>query len=351
LDSISYLEDLSNEILYEIFEYIELHDLFQAFINLNNRFETLLNYSFLSLQVNLDTTTKINVRNYYTQLIIPNKHRIVWLYLTNRSDIIPGHCSFDIIDSSFNRLQSLVLDCVSHNKFISFLPILSSLSRLSSITLHINNSIADLSETYQLIFRLPFLKQTEVSAEGYSLIIPLPINNSEEYSRIKRLIVNHACNFQELIVLLSNTPLLTHLTCIKLTKPVEEVRQPIPIKMVHLTSIIFHMCDVQFEQLEVFIKILCKQIRILCINTSEDVTYLDATRWERLISQDMPYLHLFEFKYHEWHYQSIELMLFHHQFTQFTSLFWINRGYLFRITADIDYWPPIKVIYSIRSNG
>jgi hypothetical protein len=351
LNCILHLEDLSNEILYEIFEYIELYDLFQAFTNLNHRFKILLNYSFLSLQVNLNTTEKINVKNYYTQLIMPNKHRIISLYLTDRSDIIPKYCSFDILDSSFNHLQLLVLDCVPHKKFASFFRILSSLPHLFSMILRFSNNIADLTETYQLIFHLPFLKQIEVSTEGYSLIILLPINTSEQQSHIKRLIINHPCRFEELIVLLSNTPRLTHLTCVKLNKGDEEIQQKIPINMIKLRSIIIHMCDVKFDQLEIFIKTLCKQIRVLCINTSEDVTYLDATRWERLITEHMPYLDRFEFQYHEFHYQNIGLKLFHYVLEQFTSLFWINRGCLFQITVDIEYWPPIKVIYSIRPNG
>jgi hypothetical protein len=345
------LEDLSNEIFYEIFEYIELYELFQAFNNLNHRIQTLLNYSFLSLKVNINDSTKINVENYYTQLIIPNKHRIISLYLTNRPDVIRNKSSFDILDSSFEHLQSLVLDRVLQKQVFSFLPILSSLPRLFSITLRFNNSISDLTGIYQLIFRLPVLKQIDVSAEGYSLIIPLPFNTSEQCSHIKRLTINHACRLEELTVLLSNTPRLTHLTCNELSKGVEEIQCRIPINMVKLKSVIIHTCDVKFDRLEIFIKNVCKQLRILCINTSKDVNYLDAARWERLITEYMPYLSQFDFEYHEGHYQNVELHSFHHLLDRFTSSFWINRRCLFQITADINYWPPIEVIYSIRSNG
>ncbi len=348
MNSFTHIEDLSNEIFYEIFEYIECYDLFNAFLNLNNRFENLLNYPFLSLKINLNFPLRTAIHNYYTQFIIPNKHRIISLCLDDRSDIINSNSSLNMIDSSFNHLQSLVLNQVRHTEFISFFPILTSLPHLSSITIHFNNNIMNLTETYRLIFLLSTLKKLEISANGHLLVMPLLINTSEEYSHIKRLIINHVCSLNELIVLLSYTPQLFHLICMELTKQDQEIHRKISIEMLNLTSITFNTCNVQFNELEIFIEKFCKQLRVLYINTCEDISYLDATRWERVISYYMPYLRIFKFEYHEWHYQKIELTSYHNLLNQFTSLFWINRGWFFQITADIDYWPPIKTVYSIQ---
>ena len=53
LADISYLESLSNEIFYEIFEYLDGCDLIQAFSQLNQRFEDLIQHPSLPLISNL----------------------------------------------------------------------------------------------------------------------------------------------------------------------------------------------------------------------------------------------------------------------------------------------------------
>ena len=39
------IENISNEIIYEIFDYMDGFDMHQAFTNLNNRFENLIRFS------------------------------------------------------------------------------------------------------------------------------------------------------------------------------------------------------------------------------------------------------------------------------------------------------------------
>ena len=347
LDPFTHIEDLSNEIFYEIFEYMECIHLFKAFSNLNNRIENLLHYSFLSLKINIDFISESEVRNYYKQFVFPNKHRIVSIYLNVRSSTSVWSPLF-IIDSTFHRLESLILNQVHHKQFNLFFPLLSSLPRLFSIIIHHNeDSIAELTEVYRLLFLLTVLKKLELSAKGHSLIISLPLNTSEQYSHIKRLIINHACNLKELIVLLSYTPFLAHLKCMEISKQDSYNLKDMPLKMLNLISVIFNMCNAQFDALEIFIEKICKQLRVLYINTSQDAIYMDPNRWEQLIVQYIPYLHVFKFEYHEYHYLNIELTSYHNLLAQFTSSFWINRGWVFQIKADIDYWPPIKIIYSV----
>jgi len=343
------MEDLSNEIFYEIFEYIEYYDLFNAFSNLNYRFSNLLNYPFLPLKINVNSQS-ISAEKCFQEFMIPNKHRIVSLYLNDQLHI-NGLSPLHTIDSSFDRLQSLIFNRARHDELISLFPVLISLPRLFSITIHFNDETVNLTDIYRQIFLLPFLKKFELSAKVYSLTMSLPINKFEQHSHMKRMIINYACTLTELITFLSYTPLLAHLTCTELSKQDQHISKIISIKMINLTSITFNMCNAQFDQFEIFIQKICKQLRILCINASQDAAYLDASRWERLISQHMPYLRVFTFEYHEYHYQSIELSSDTSLLNQFTSSFWIDRGWFFQIMADIDYWPPIKISYSIHPDG
>ncbi|CAF3820229.1 unnamed protein product [Rotaria sordida] len=344
--SFTQIEDLSNEIFFEIFDYIEYNDLFNAFLNLNNRFQNLLNYPFLRLKLHIDHQPEFAVQKYYTEFVIPNKYRIVSLYLHDQLDII-SQSSLDNNNSSFSRLESLVLNQVQCQKLISIFPILTSLPRLFSITINFIDNTIDLTEIYRLIFLLPYLKKVELSARRNSLMISLPMNTYEHYSSIKHLIIKHVCYVEELIVLLPYTPRLTHLTCIELSKQYQDIERMQSIMMENLTSITLNICDVQFDEFEIFIKKICKQLRILSIDKIQDIAYLNANRWEQLICKYMPYLHIFKFEYDEHYYQPIEWSSYHSQLNQFTSSFWINRGWFFQITADIDYWPPIKISYSI----
>ena len=45
----SFIENFSNEIFYEIFDYLDGYDIYKAFSNLNNRFENLLINPFIVL--------------------------------------------------------------------------------------------------------------------------------------------------------------------------------------------------------------------------------------------------------------------------------------------------------------
>ena len=159
--------------------------------------------------------------------------------------------------------------------------------------------------------------------------------------------MNHSCKLEELIILLSYVPSLRHLTCMELCEHDQVIPQMMPLKLMNLQSMTIHTCNVDFNQFEVIIQHICKQLRYLCMTTSHDISYLDANRWERLISQYLSPLRVLKFTYDEYFYQKIELASYHDLLNQFTTPFWLIQGWLFRIIVDIDYWPPIKISYSI----
>ncbi|CAF4897156.1 unnamed protein product [Rotaria sp. Silwood1] len=334
--SFTKIEDLPKEIFLEIFDYIEYNYLCDAFSNLNNRLQNLLKYLSLRLKLKIGHQPEFAVQNCYTKFIISNKHRIVSLYLHDHLDII-SQSSSNKIDSSFSRIESLILDQVPCKEWILIFPILTSLPRLFSITINLIGISIDLTEIYRLIFLLPYLKKVELSTRRNSLIISLPINTYEQYSHIKHSIIKHVCHLKELIALLSYTPLLTHLTCLELSKQYQDIQRIESIMIPNLTRMTLNMCCIQFDEFEVFIEKICKQLRILNIDKIQDVDYLNAIRWEQFISKHMLYLRIFKLEYDEYHYQPLELTSYHSQLNQFTSSFSINRGWFFQIAADIDY--------------
>ncbi|CAF4823746.1 unnamed protein product [Rotaria sp. Silwood1] len=112
------IEDLSNEILYNIFDYLDGCHLYESFANLNARFQNLLIKSFLSLKINIDSKYEI---------IIEYCHVKQFLKLIT-------------INSLFNRLQSLVINGIVEHKLQLLLKQLASLPCFCSLNISVVGS-------------------------------------------------------------------------------------------------------------------------------------------------------------------------------------------------------------------
>jgi hypothetical protein len=339
------LEDLSNELFYEIFDYLDGCDIHKAFSNLNIRFQNLLTSSLLPLKINLSSESQSTLEQRCRHIIIPNKHNILSLHLDNDSLINDffDHCN---IDSSFNRLQSVVLSEISNHKILVILFYLNSLPRLSFLTIRLKQDYYyNLSDIYRLIFRLPYLKYSKLSIpddEQSNIRIPMPIN--ERTSTIERLIMNFGCNLNELTSILLYTPHLQHLTCDRLVEIDEINKNEERLALPHLTYISITDCEIDFDQFEAFIKKVSSQLRTLCLTTFWNPTYLAVTQWKELIKNHMPHLRELHFDHHMWTNYSDDATANHEIINQFISSFWMERQWYFELEHDFH-----EVTYSIHS--
>ncbi|CAF1064551.1 unnamed protein product [Rotaria sordida] len=107
---ITYFEHLSNELIYEIFEFLDYFRVYKAFFNLNERFHSLLTNSTLLIQINLSSISKSVLQRYYKDIIIRNRHRINLLRLSNL--FIYDDFAFLLFHKilKFRRLETLILD-------------------------------------------------------------------------------------------------------------------------------------------------------------------------------------------------------------------------------------------------
>ncbi|CAF4499438.1 unnamed protein product [Rotaria socialis] len=134
--SISCIEHLSNELFYAIFEYIACWEIYRSFLNLNSRFQHLIiNNPLLSLKIQLRPRTTSELIDSCQNFIIPNRHRILSLCLENEL-FINDFFTYCITDSSFTRLQSIVLRKISIDKSVIPLFHLKSLPHLFSLTMY-----------------------------------------------------------------------------------------------------------------------------------------------------------------------------------------------------------------------
>ncbi|CAF1246733.1 unnamed protein product [Rotaria sordida] len=105
----------------------------------------------------------------------------------------------------------------------------------------------------------------------------------------------------------------------------------------------------EFDELEMFLMKVSPQLEVLRVNSCSDVTYLDANRWERIISKHLLHLNKFEFKYEESIDEELVATVYHERLNEFKSLFWIKRQWFFKISIDTDSWDSNVIVYSIHS--
>jgi hypothetical protein len=336
-NSITCIEHLSNELFYEIFEYLDGCDIYKAFSNLNSRFQHLINYSSLLLKIKFCAKTKLEVEYDCKNVIIPNRHRILSLYLEGKS-LINDFLTQYIIDSTFHRLQSIVLNDILPDRLIIVLFYLKSLSPLFSLIVHIRNERgSNLSNIYRLIFLLPSLKYGKLSIfrEGrhQELGITVPLASNERFSTIEYLVINHKIGFGKLFSLFHHTPRLRYLTCKVLFDWDVDFDTVKSVTLPNLTYLCIHRSLVDFRQLEIFIIKLSSQLQVLKIKDCLGNSYHDADRWQRLIKKHIPHLRSLVFK-SEVNIDSQDDGVVITKLHAFTARFWIERQWCFKVELN-----------------
>jgi hypothetical protein len=336
---------LSNELYYEIFDYLEGCQLHEAFTNLNTRFQNLLT-SYVQLKINLKSYPEELLQHQSTDIVTPNRHLIVSLTFIKSWNLDTSFLLFTI-DSSFSRLESLQLSGIKPEQLIPLLVGLISLPRLFSLTLYPDDEPDEMSNVYQIIFSLPMLKYNQLSFFAIETSIPLSIATNDQFNNIEYLVINHCCALDELIVMLSYTPRLYRLSCTRVNDSNKIIAKESLIEVPGLTHISVNKCNVDFDELETFLTKISPQLQILRITCSRDVSYLDPDRWQRIISQHLIHLHIFEFKYEEVIDEDLEVTPYHALTIRFNSSFWMKRKWIFRTYIDTDFWEDNVIIYSI----
>ncbi|CAF3519024.1 unnamed protein product [Rotaria sp. Silwood1] len=343
---ITCFEDLSNEILYEIFDFIDNYDIYEIFSNLNNRFNYLIIHSCLPLKLNFSYLSKTTFEYRCNTILIPNIHRIISLQFSNHLLIDYFFTSYTL-DSSFKRLEALILLNTKSDNLISILKTLNLLPCLYSLTITSIEKIQSPNDIFSLIIRLPVLIYCKLSFELWNQYINLSLNNNE-YSPIKYLIIDTKYNLDQLNDFLIHIPNLNYLSCKISTLNSKQIN--ISIISNNLIKLCLKLEDTSFDEFEYFISYFSHQLKILRLYTQRDIEYLNADRWEQLILCQMSNLHRFDF-----HHQIItdENILDYHRYhiliEKFKSSFWINRKWFFTHqhykSKDFTSW---IIFYSIQ---
>ncbi|CAF1189193.1 unnamed protein product [Rotaria sordida] len=340
--TLSCIENLSNEIFYEIFDYLDGYNIYQAFSNLNIRLENLLISPALTMKIEISSKTKLD-SHYYKQFIRSNKYHIISIDFDSQSSL-NDFMNLFIIDTLFVRLESIILNSISTYKLLILLFYLKSLPNLSSLSICLTNCSCDIGHIYQMIFHLS-LKYFRVAVPQHPLLsITIPIAVQDQYSSIEYLLIYHRCTFNQLTNILLHTPRLSHLYCFNIIESDDNIKFKLINKLNNLTHLTVTLRDIEFDEFENFLLKHCSQLELLNVKIySMDEIYLDADRWEQLITQNITSLTKFIFRYSDTIDEDFQITYCHSLINRFISSFWIDRKWIFKLLIEDD-----ELIYSIR---
>jgi hypothetical protein len=323
----SLFEDLANEILYEIFDYLDINDAYDAFFDLNKRFQNLFLYSNLPIQVNISTMPKSSFELYHKNVIIPNKHRINYLRLSNpfTVDIV---LSPPVTISKFIQLETLVLDNINAKYLRNIFTHAIVLNKLHSLVLSLADLVQDPAKLIGWIFRLPKLKSCKITYQTKDdrNLQPL-LSNECSVSPIEYLVINTRFSCDSVANLLCRVPNLRHLSINCLVGYRNLNIDPSFIQLKHLKYVSLKLEGEFLKRLETLITNFFHRVEVLRLTTRYDKEYLNAQQWKQLIESYMPNLRIFDIN----HDSSVKnhSLSYHDLINAFDSPFWIQRGWFF----------------------
>ncbi|CAF4090357.1 unnamed protein product, partial [Adineta steineri] len=342
---INHIENLSNEIFYEIFDYLDGCDIYHSFSNLNIRFQDLITHStfYLKVQFSSESQSNLTIKDRYERYILPNKHRIISFYCEEQL-YYEEFIRLSPINSTFNHLESIILKHISTFQFIGLLFYLKSLLRLSSLQIFFDSCEDDIGDIYKLIFQLPFLKYLRVEIDDFEVSgLTLPMATNEQYTSIEFFIFFHYLTLDQFCHLLSYTPRLTHLHCFTIIGFEDTNSIEIFTKISNLVRLDLCIHDLPCNLCQALLLKLPLQLKILSVIVfDKDKSYLDANRWEELIRKNMPNLERFILSWHENMDKSFQITDYHKTIPNYFLPFWMKKEWIFRIVVRND-----KIDYAI----
>lgn len=306
-------EDLSNELIYEIFDYFDHLFLHEIFSKLNSRFQSLFSQSSLPWKIHFPLTSKTLFRSRCESFIRPNLSRIISL------NICKYFLDFFSIDR-FLSLHSLIIDSIASEKISSVIQQLTALPRFTSLSIRSRDYFQDENATYLSIFHLTNLQFCKLTFPSGGERIPLPVS-LHSYSSLRTLILHGHCRLDQLTSILSYTSQLQRLSCQHLYGSGSSEMNFSSA----LTCIYLILYRITFEELKGFLSKIGSSLKKLRIEKSNDENYFHAEQWEDLIENSMPNLSSVHFDYSLMINDDFDRRLVN----RFSSKFWIDRRYFF----------------------
>lgn len=287
---INRLEDLPNEILWIIIEYIPAMDLFHTFYNLNQRFNIILR--LIHYRFNLLYTNK-NQFNYFLDQILDN---IEINYIE----------SFYIDDISsrlnvINKFQNLISLTIYHlrTKNLGLLAnsVLPKLIQLNSLRLYSEFTLkdSDINSLTNVIFsnQMSSLVYCYLAFQDFGQMTFNHLNINDKNISLKHLIIDQWCRLKDFVQLLYFIPNIQYLT-VRLfdlnTKVYQISIDDYSILVPHLIYLRAKISQISFSNAtKILFLRLPSTLKELSLSTWS-IEYNDGEAWENLLSTKFPHL-------------------------------------------------------------
>lgn len=187
--------DLSNDLFLEIFDYLDIVDLFRSFANLNRRFRSLIIDRRLNFQANFLHLNDIE-RSFAEEILLPEfAHFLRHLKISSKFSFLKNF--------SFERLESICFVDVDLHRILSILHS-SQCKSISIRTKRIQNEKI-LDELFQKIF----FEQKKLRSIDFQFFTSLHfVDMTKNPSQLRRVIIRYPCVSNDLIVLISQLKVL-----------------------------------------------------------------------------------------------------------------------------------------------
>ncbi|CAF1495995.1 unnamed protein product [Rotaria sordida] len=203
---------------------------------------------------------------------------------------------------NFIQLETLIINNIESDSLEEVINHLSCLPILSSVTITSNGYVRNQNDLYLKIFHLPMLKYCQMLVETLRFRIPLPVATNR-FSPIEHLVIKHAISLNQIDSFLSYVPYLSRLSLTAFDGWRGYRTKNNSIILNHLTDVSLGLTDIDFNHFEVLVRDLFSQVQVLRISSGYErhsywnMEYLNADRWEQLISIHMPNIRIFDFQY------------------------------------------------------
>jgi hypothetical protein len=268
MKNISLLTDLSNDLFLEIFDYIDVLQLFQAFFNLNQHLNLLIINRRICFQANL-IPVKFDEFSIYRNLILPKigcyiryltiSDELNYLRIILRSISLTNLISVRLYDIQLNELRKILEDCKLKYLFID--------------TKYIQNE-KDLNKIFQILFN----QQSDLRSIQCNFHTNLYfLEDKYRLSQLRQVVIDCECFSSDFIVLICQLPRLRHISA-RINDYYRELMDKDVNHLIgneSLRSVILHIENIELNRL-LFLLSLISNVHLLELNgkIDFDINYL-----------------------------------------------------------------------------
>ncbi|CAF1222734.1 unnamed protein product [Rotaria sordida] len=326
-------EHLPNELVLDIFTYLDSYDLFVSLFNLNIRLNTLIYAQPLSINLG-NSLSKYLLDRYYQSVLSPARNQIHTLKLSDTYERMSNflkndnqiQIDFETRKFILSQVKSLIL---CNPKTTSLNRVLKYVSNIEHICISIGQQTQSTSN-YQGLFKSLF-KMKSLKRLCLDLYDALIIDDDIDASISLTDMTLTSCYIQDLAQLLRRMPNIRklHITCYNRRNSLTNDDDNFDYSLIDglgdyvpfLTDLKLKVMFISFEKIEVFLQQL-SQLTKLTFSSITLEKYSNGLTWERIINNYLPNLEKFSLFLDETYIFEDTLVDLNEIIQSFNSSFW-----------------------------